>query len=417
MSVTRRTVLKGLSALSVTAVTPGLSSATLAHATESGSGAPGLPVKSDFAIADGITYLNSAYTHPMPTAAQQAAQEWAEFRAHPEVISRPKPLADVKAEFAALINAKPSEISFVQSTSAGENLVVNGLGIPFTKGNVVTDALHFEGALLHLQALRKNNGLDLRIVKPKDWRIDLKDLEHAIDKNTKLVEISLVAMNNGFQHDLKAVCDLAHSVGAYVYADVAQAAGCTPIDVRASGLDFCACSSFKWLMADFGLGFLFTKEELLDRVIHRTDYGYYQAQSLDSHFMPGDTPAGTPYTWELSPDASGHFETGTHAIGVAHVLAQCLPYIRKLAVTNIEAHRQPLLQRLHQEMPRLGFDPLTPPESKSALITFAVKARDQVLKRLTAAKINARLGAHFIRLSPSVFNDMNDIEHLLQALS
>ena len=131
----------------------------------------------------------------------------------------------------------------------------------------------------------------------------------------------------------------------------------------------------------------------------------------------GDTPADAPYTWEFSPGASGHFETGTHAIGVAHILAQTLPYIRKLGVTNIEAHRQPLLQRLHQEMPRLGFEALTPPESRSALITFAVKDRDQTQKRLTAAGINARLAAHYIRLSPSVFNDMNDIERLLQALS
>ncbi len=409
MCITRRSILKGLGAMGTTAFAHGGDNA--------GQGVPGLPAKSDFTIPAGITYLNSAYTHPMPVAALRAAREWGEFRAHPEAISHPKPLADIKAEFAALINAKPSEVCYVQSTSAGENLVVNGLGIPFTKGNVVTDSLHFEGALLHLQALRQKHGLDLRIVKPKDWRIDMKDLERVIDKQTRLVEISLVAMNNGFQHDLKAVCELAHSVGAYVYADVAQAAGCTPIDVRTTGVDFCACSSFKWLMADFGLGFLFAKEELLDRAIHRTDYGYFQAKSLDSHFMPGDTPADAPYTWELSPDASGHFETGTHAIGVAHILAQSLPYIRKLGVTNIEAHRKPLLQRLHQEMPRLGFEPLTPPESRSALITFAVKDRDQMLKRLTAAKINARLGAHYLRLSPSVFNDMNDIERLLQALS
>ena len=40
----------------------------------------------------------------------------------------------MKAEFAALINAKPAEVSLVQNTSAGENLVVNGLGIPGVKG-------------------------------------------------------------------------------------------------------------------------------------------------------------------------------------------------------------------------------------------------------------------------------------------
>ena len=32
-------------------------------------------------------------------------------------------------------------------------------------------------------------------------------------------------MYNGYQHDLKAVCDLAHANGALVYADIVQAAG------------------------------------------------------------------------------------------------------------------------------------------------------------------------------------------------
>jgi selenocysteine lyase/cysteine desulfurase len=99
------------------------------------------------------------------------------------------------------------------------------------------------------------------------------------------------------------------------------------------------------------------------------------------------------------------------------VLAQSLPYIRRLGVENIRAHRQPFLKRLHQEMPRLGFDPITPPESTSALISFAVKDYKSVQQRLQNANVNARVSQRYIRISPSVFNDMADIEKLLQALS
>lgn len=45
----------------------------------------------------------------------------------------------------------PRKISFVPNTSTGENLVVKGLDIPTSGGNVVTDALPFERALLHLR--------------------------------------------------------------------------------------------------------------------------------------------------------------------------------------------------------------------------------------------------------------------------
>ncbi|MFZ3264854.1 MAG: aminotransferase class V-fold PLP-dependent enzyme [Terriglobales bacterium] len=415
MTINRRDLLACLGGMAVLGIAPKLSSSAPQSASNP-SASPSLPAKNDFAIPAGVTYINSAYTHPMPVAAAAALREWAEFRAHPQVISQPKKLINIKAEFAALINAQESEISYVPNTSTGENLVVNGLNLDYKSENIVTDALHFEGALLHLQALQKEKGLDLRVVMPRDWRIDLKDLERVVDKKTRLIEISLVAMHNGFQHDLKAVCDLAHAHGAYVYADIVQAAGNTPIDVRASGVDFCACSSFKWLMADFGLGFLFVKQDLLDRVLERTQYGYYEASSMESHFLPGDPPGPSAYTFALDNNASGHFEVGTDAIGAAHVLAQSLPYIRRLGVENIHAHRQPLLKRLQQEMPRLGFEPLTPPESTSALVTFAVKDYQSVQQRLQKMSVNARVSQRYIRISPSVFNDMNDIDRLLEAL-
>lgn len=375
-----------------------------------------LPRKADFAIPAGETYINSAYVHPMPNAGREALRRYVESRTSP-VLDTHYDREHVKAEFAALINAKPSEISYVPNTSTGENLVVNGLGIVGTDSNVVTDALHFDGALLHLGELKRRSGLDVRIVMPRDWRIELKDLERMIDKKTKLVEVSLVAMTNGFQHDLKAVCDLAHSRGAYVYADIIQAAGNTPIDVRASGVDFAACSTFKWLMGDFGLGFLYVKEELLDRVLRPTQYGYYQAAEMQAHFLPGDAPATTPYSWRLSNDATGRFEVGTSGSGAQHVLEETLPYIRKIGVERIHAHRQPLLKKLREEMPRLGFTSITPPESTSAITSFTMKDRAKVVERLKKANVNVRVAEDFLRVSPSVFNDMGDIEKLLEALS
>lgn len=413
MNISRREVLAGFGSMAALNATLRVRS----FKEDSPPGAAPLPAKRDFLIPEGVTYLNCAYTHPIPTAGLEALRAYGDRRARPEAVSKPlqrKPV-DIKAEFASLINAKKSEISFLPNTSSGENLVVNGLDIPRSGGNVVTDELHFEGALLHLQALQQV-GLDLRVVKPRKWRIELKDLERAIDKKTRLVEVSLVAMDNGFQHDLRAVCDMAHASGAYVYADIVQAAGNTPIDVRASNVDFCACSSFKWLMGDFGLGFLFVKESLLDKVIQRTQYGYYQAQELESHFLPGDTPGAAPYSWQLSPDATGHFEVGTQAIGAAQVLAESLPYIRRLGVESIHAHRQPLLRKLREEMPHLGFQPLTPPESTSALISFVVRNPDEVRKRLAKAQVNARVSERYVRISPSVFNDMSDIDRLLEAL-
>jgi selenocysteine lyase/cysteine desulfurase len=376
-------------------------------------GAAGFPRKQDFAILPGHSYINGAYIHPMPAVSADNVRKYAQSRSQPD--GEPWERIDIKSEFAALVNAKPSEIAFVPNTSTGENLVVNGLGLPASGGNVVTDAFHFEGALMHLKAL-ETQGLDLRIVKPRDWRIDLRDMERAIDRKTRLVEVSHVAMFTGFEHDLKAVCDLAHANGALVYADVAQSAGCTPLDVKATGVDFCACSSFKWLMGDFGLGFLYAREDLLGRIAHRSQYGYYQAASMATHFLPFDSPGADPLTFEWNTTATGYFEVGTQANGALAALSKSLPYLRRLGVGSIEAHRQPLLRRLEEEMPRLGFQAVTPPGSKSALMTFAVKDTAPYADRLKKANVNVRVGGNFIRVSPSVYNDMADIERFLAAV-
>jgi len=416
MDIDRRTLLTGMGALTAAAFGrgPALNAASA------------FPRKADFAIDEGYTYISGAFTHPMPVAAAQAYKDAVNRRG---TIGAARPAAradaasgfsrtvvDPKTAFAALINAKPSEISYIPNTSAGENLVVECLGITKFDGNVVTDALHFEGALVHLMELQKQ-GLDLRVVMPRDGRIDMKDLERVVDRKTKLVEVSLVSMYNGFQHDLKAVCDLAHAHGAYVYADVIQAAGAVPFDVRATGVDFAASATYKWLMGDFGLAFFYVREDLLGRVIHRPHWSYRSASDTDIHLSPFDPQSPKPVTWTPKNDASGYFELGTVANSVAAALSVSLPYIQQLGVENIQAYRQPMLKRLQEEMPRLGFTRATPLGTTSPIVTFASKDTTAAAKRLEAAKVNVRVAPYWIRIAPSIYNDMRDVERLLEALS
>jgi selenocysteine lyase/cysteine desulfurase len=388
------------------------------------------PRKDDFYIEEGYTYLNAAYTHPIPRVSVEAARRAAEARGSLRPTAPPSgrgggtaTTPNPRALFAELINAKPTEIAYVSSTSAGENLVVRSLGLDHRfEGNVVTDGLHFEGAIMHLLELRKR-GLDVRVVRPTaDARVELSDIERVIDNRTRLVEVSSTAMYNGFQHDLKAVADLAHAHGAYVYADIVHTAGAEPFDVKASGIDFAACSSFKWLMGDFGLGFLYVREDVLPK-IQRPVVGYYQPRAIDANYPP-NVPAGEyrPIEYEYGElTAASMFEMGT-LVGSTEVnlalLASSLAYVKSLGPANIQAHRIPLIRRLQQEVPRLGFTAVTPANSTAANVTFARKglAESDLPRRLAAAKVNVRLGRDWMRISPSVYNNMTDIDHLLDAI-
>ena len=382
----------------------------------SASSASGLPGKADFPLAEGRTYLNNAGYHPMSVQAARAVQDYLERRTEGPKEPDWDVSARVKENFAALVNARPAEIAYVTSTMAGENLVVAGLGLARGGSNIVTDALHFEGSLYLYDSLSAR-GVDVRVVRPREWRIDPRDLDRAIDRDTKLVAVSLVSFLNGFQHDLKAVSDLAHAKGAFVYADIIQAAGAVPIDVAAAGVDFAACASYKWLMGDFGLGFFYVREDRLDRVLPRVQYGWRQFEDFQYHMLPLDPPGQFPATWRQRGGAPGHFELGTFSRTAEACLAHSLPLIRRIGPEAIQAHAQSLTARLQKELPALGYEPLTPAESRSPIVAFVVKDPEAVRVKLSRARVEVKVEQHYIRVSPSVYNDQGDVERLLNALS
>jgi selenocysteine lyase/cysteine desulfurase len=430
MNINRRDLLAGIGGVAATAAFRKLGSQVpqLSDASSSGAEMPAAPLefprKADFVIDEGYTYINAAYTHPIPKVALEAARRAGESRGSlhiPPAAGSGGGRADPKALFAELINAKPTEIAYVPSTSFGENLAVQALGLHKRyDGNVVSDGLHFEGALMHLLELKKR-GLDVRIVKPtKDARIDMKDLEKVVDRNTRLIEISSVAMYNGFEHDLKAVSDLAHAHGAFVYADVIHSAGTGPFDITASGVDFAACSTFKWLMGDFGIGFLYARESVLDK-IERPLIGYMEG-GVEAFYPPNLPDAEyAPISYTLNKNTPGMFEPGTFggSAVAAALLASSLTYVKSLGLENIEAYRQPMLKKLRDEVPRFGFALMTPAGSKGGNITFAKKdvGTSDLPKKLTAANVNVRFSRHWMRLSPSVYNDLKDIDRFLEAMS
>jgi selenocysteine lyase/cysteine desulfurase len=414
LQIRRRTLLKSAAASFVGAAFS--SAAPMARAVEP----LGLSAAGDFLVGQYEVCLNNARWHPMSRGARAAAQEYMEYKSRG--IWTPWPgmnspeSVKVRQSFAELIGAKSTEIAFVNSTTAGENLVVSGLGLQnHGKGNIVTDALHFDGSLYMYQELAKR-GVEVRIVKPRGWQITMEDMAAAVDKNTKLVSISAISWVNGFQHDVKAVCDLAHAHGAYVYLDAVQAAGCMPLNVKENGVDFLATASYKWLQGDFGLGFLYVNEKVLPK-LERVQWSFRQVDTYDYHAFPGDPDGQFPASYEQREDAAGHFEVGTYANGVLAVLTYSLPYIQRIGVDKIQKHALELNGRLRAEMPKLGYPCITPEGSSGAIIAFAVKDDSATAAKLKAKKVDVGSSRGRIRVSPSVYNTHADVDALLSALS
>jgi selenocysteine lyase/cysteine desulfurase len=377
--------------------------------------------RKDFPWAQNEVFLNNAGWHPIGVHSIRAMQAYLDYKLKGPGEGRQDfhggKQDEVKRLFAQLIHARPTEIAFVPSTLVGENLVIAGLGIPGSKWNVVTDELHYEGSLYTYQNLRKQ-GLDVRVVKHRDYGIDLGDVQTVVDKNTRLIATSLVSYVNGHLANARALADLAHAHGAYLYTDIIQAAGAVPIDVASMGIDFAACSGYKWLMGDRGLGYLFVREELQDRVMRRTQYGDRQFRDFEYHLFPQDPPGPARITWDYARPCAGTFyEVGNISNVAAAAQSESLPYILRLGPENILAHSLRLTGRLRREMPSRGYACITPERNQSPTVAFIVPNPQATRAKLARAGVTVKVEWHQMRVSPSVYNDDADIDRLLNALS
>lgn len=408
MQLSRRDLVIGA------AVTP-----VAARAGEGTVAPAALPTKAAFAKMPYV-YLDSGSTHPMPLGAKAALEEYLRYKTRDDVwagYSMDAKEESVIETFGALVGAAPDELTVIQSTTMGENLVLRALGFPEGGGRIVTDTLHFFGSWYTYAELGKA-GMDVvSLPMTADGRADMSAMEAAINERTRLVSISHISTFNGFEHDLKRVCDLAHAHGAYVYADIVHSAGSTPIDLRAAGVDFAACSSYKWLMGDFGLAFLYVRKEVQEKV-KRPWWGYHQIGSpIQPHAYPFDPPGTVPLEYGYAPGAVGRFGMGTTSWTGVVQLEHSLGFIQKLGVANIQAYRQPMADAVQMELRHRGYQPMTPLGTRTPLVTFALKdARAKLNERLAKADVRMTVAGNRFRISLSVFNDMNDVDRLLAAL-
>ena len=232
-------------------------------------------------------------------------------------------------------------------------------------------------------------------------------MDKAIDKNTRLVSLAMVSNVNGFMHDVKAVSGLAHARGAYVFADIIQAVGAVPVDVRAMGIDFAATGTYKWLMGERGFGFLYVREEHQGTVLPTTRYGHRQVTNFNRAQL----------TWEPLPGAA-MYETGNVSTLLAACVSAGIDYVNALGIDKIRAHSKQLTDRLHTELPPLGYKSLTPRTTQTPIVAFELKDPAATAKLLQAAKIAATVVANEnrLRLSVSVFNTHDDIDRVVAVL-
>jgi cysteine desulfurase family protein (TIGR01976 family) len=161
--------------------------------------------------------------------------------------------------------ADPSEIKFGANMTTLTFHVSRSIGATMQPGDeIVVTILDHEGNVGPWKAIAADRGLVVRTVDihDADATLDLDSLDAVLNSRTKLVAVGWASNAVGTINPVAEIVRRAHAVGAWTYLDAVHAAPHLPIDVRAVGTDFLACSTYKFFGPHAGV--LYGRGELLD---------------------------------------------------------------------------------------------------------------------------------------------------------
>ncbi|MEM7120424.1 MAG: aminotransferase class V-fold PLP-dependent enzyme [Pseudomonadota bacterium] len=272
---------------------------------------------------------------------------------------------------------------------------------------VATDVCH-PSTIYPWMRVAETTGAELRWARGKNYYVAPESIEALIDDNTAVVCLSHAEYGTGQVHDLKHFADLAHKHGALLVVDTTQSAGQIPIDAQSQGFDAAVSSTYKWTCGPFGTGVMYVSPELQQAnpgIIgwrSHNDMWDFQADRVDY------------------PDTAKRFEYGTMAYGTALGAAEAINHLLNIGIDTIASHNRTIADELWAGLEETGAEILSPADTAQRSATVAARFPGQDSRELAAAlkqrSVVSSLRRDFIRFSPHLYNNSEDVETALSAL-
>lgn len=369
----------------------------------------------EFSWADsGTAYLNHASTGPLPARTVAAVTEFINRRAQPWTIPDAelfRTLAAARERCARLIGAKPSEIALQTNTSYGINIAARAL--PFESGDVIlTFDREFPANVYPWMAL-ESRGVSLRRVPCRGELPDEEALMAALDfDRVRCVTVSWVQFSSGYRVDLERIGKACRERGIWFVVDAIQGLGALPLDVKRVPIDILACGGQKWLLAPWGAGFAYVRDELA-RKLEPQAVGWMAVRSSDDFARLVDYDL----TWH---DDARRFEVVTMPFQDVAGLISSLDLFDEVGVARAAARVEALADRIVARVE--GSKDLvlvTPADRARRAGVISVRPRDVAAasRRLNDARVIHSVREGAIRLAPHFYNTDAEIDRAMDALS
>lgn len=180
-----------------------------------------------------------------------------------------------KAVIAQEFQVSPNTISLTENTTVGCNIAL--WAVDWQQGDrlLLSDCEH-PGIIASAVQIQKRFGVAIDyfpLTNTRNSSADGEDSELVVElilqhlqPKTRMVMLSHICWNTGQVLPLKAIAQACHERDVFVAVDAAQSVGVLPLNLAELGADFYAFTAHKWWCAPLGLGGLYIRPEIFDRI-------------------------------------------------------------------------------------------------------------------------------------------------------
>jgi cysteine desulfurase/selenocysteine lyase len=259
------------------------------------------------------------------------------------------------------IQAKKSEeVIFTKGTTDGINLVASSYGELLSAGDeILISAMEHHSNIVPWQLLCERKGLKLKVVPiTKKGELDMEQFDLLLSEKTKLVAITHISNTLGTINPIKTIIDKSHAAGAKVLIDGAQSIQHMPINVTELNCDFFVFSGHK-VFGPTGIGVLYGKEELLDR--------------MPPYQGGGDMIAKVTFERTTYNELPFKFEAGTPHIAGGICLGEAFRFLHNLDADGLQRHEKELTEYAQDLLDTFeGVQIIGEAKKKTSVVSFHV---------------------------------------------
>ncbi len=194
---------------------------------------------------------------------------------------------NVRNKLADFVGASPDEIVITRNTTEGMNFIANGLDLG-EGDEVLQSTMEHPGGIHPWRLKAARYGISIAEaplgVPPRNVEEIIRAFRSAITSRTRVISLSHTVFITGLIAPIREMSEMAHERGILVLTDSAHGIGHLDLNMHDLGVDFFTTSPYKWLGAPTGLGVLYVKSDVQDRVWPTIASGGWDQQGSAAKF-------------------------------------------------------------------------------------------------------------------------------------